>query len=101
MHGATPWSALAQAYRWALKPSKPLVVVGRAHALPQMNGSGMVRNLRAAMSLSGTQADELEAAVAVFSATTTRDAQRAGRAFRHRAHTPRGRQCGAHVSSRA
>ncbi len=50
MHGATPWSALAQAYRWALKPSKPLVVVGRAHALPQMNGSGVVRNSRAAMS---------------------------------------------------
>lgn len=30
-----------------------------AQALPQMNGSGMVRNLRAAMSLSGTQAGEL------------------------------------------
>ncbi|HSX92683.1 MAG TPA: calcium-binding protein [Hydrogenophaga sp.] len=53
----------------------PVVISEAAQALPQMNGSGMVRNLRAAMSLAGTQADELEAAVAAFSAATTRDAQ--------------------------
>ena len=55
----------------------PVVISEAANALPQMNGSGMVRNLRAAMSLGGSQADELEAAVAAFSAATTRDAQRA------------------------
>lgn len=54
----------------------PVTVSETAQALPQMNGSGMVRNLRAAMSLSGTQADELEAAVAAFAAGD-RDAQRA------------------------
>ena len=53
----------------------PVVISEGAQALPQMNGSGMVRNLRAAMSLGGTQADELEAVVAAFSAATTRDAQ--------------------------
>ena len=47
---------------------QPVVVTQAASALPQMNGSGMVRNLRAAMSLSGTQADELEVAVAAFAA---------------------------------
>ncbi|MGX5648963.1 hypothetical protein ACWKW4_01755 [Hydrogenophaga borbori] len=40
---------------------QPVVVTQAASALPQMNGSGMARNLRAAMSLPGTQADELEA----------------------------------------
>ncbi|MDP3835693.1 MAG: hypothetical protein Q8Q82_17175 [Hydrogenophaga sp.] len=55
----------------------PVTVTETAAALPQMNGSGMVRNLRAAMSLSGTQADELEAALTAFAAATTRDAQRA------------------------
>jgi Ca2+-binding RTX toxin-like protein len=53
----------------------PVVISEAANALPQMNGSGMVRNLRAAMSLAGTQADELEAAVAAFSAAATRDGQ--------------------------
>jgi hypothetical protein len=53
----------------------PVVISEAASALPQMNGSGMVRNLRAAMSLAGTQADELEAAVAAFSAAATRDGQ--------------------------
>ncbi|MDO9434616.1 calcium-binding protein, partial [Hydrogenophaga sp.] len=46
-----------------------------AAALPQMNGSGMVRNLRAAMSQAGAAADELEAAVVAFAAASTRDAQ--------------------------
>lgn len=55
----------------------PVTVTETAQALPQMNGSGMVRNLRAAMSLTGTAADELEAAVNGFAAATTRDAQRA------------------------
>ncbi|WP_281272934.1 calcium-binding protein, partial [Hydrogenophaga borbori] len=55
----------------------PVVITQAAHALPQMNGSGMVRNLRAAMSLTGAQADELEAAVAAFAAAGTREAQRA------------------------
>jgi hypothetical protein len=36
-----------------------------------------VRSLRAAVSLSGTQADELEAALTAFAAATTRDAQKA------------------------
>ena len=53
----------------------PVVISEAAQALPQMNGSGMVRNLRGAMSLAGTQADELEAAVAAFAAATTRDGQ--------------------------
>jgi hypothetical protein len=43
----------------------------RAKALPQMKGSGMVRNLRAAASLSGSLADALQ----TFAATTTRDGQ--------------------------
>ena len=54
---------------------QPVAISETANALPQMNGSGMVRNLRAAMSLSGTQADELEVAVAAFAAAGTRDAQ--------------------------
>ena len=41
----------------------PLVIGEGVLALPQMNSSGMVRNLWAAMSLSGTQVDELEAAL--------------------------------------
>jgi hypothetical protein len=40
----------------------PVTVTEAAQVLPQMNGSGMVRNLRAAMSLSGAAADQLEAA---------------------------------------
>ncbi|QRR33346.1 hypothetical protein JNX00_17100 [Hydrogenophaga sp. YM1] len=80
---------------------QPVVITQAASALPQMSGSGMVRNLRAAMSLSGTQADELEAAVAAFAAAGTRDAQRVGRVCHHHAHTTMGRRHGAHVSSRA
>ncbi|MDO9434967.1 hypothetical protein [Hydrogenophaga sp.] len=53
----------------------PVTLTGTAQALPQMNGSGMVRNLRAAMSQAGAAADELEAAVVAFAAATTRDAQ--------------------------
>jgi hypothetical protein len=34
----------------------PVVISEAASALPQMNGSGMVRNLRAAMSLANAQA---------------------------------------------
>ncbi|MBL0943036.1 MAG: hypothetical protein IBJ04_01735 [Hydrogenophaga sp.] len=55
----------------------PVVIGDAAQALPQMNGSGMVRNLRAAMSQSGAQASELQAAVAAFAAATTREQQRA------------------------
>jgi len=55
----------------------PVTITEAAQALPQMNGSGMVRSLQAAMSLSCTQADELEAALTAFAAATTRDAQRA------------------------
>ena len=69
-----------------------VVISEGAQALPQMNGSEMVRNLRAAMSLEGTRADELEAAVAACSAATTREGQRAARACRHCVRTPIGRQ---------
>jgi len=55
----------------------PVTITQTAAALPQMNGSGMVRNLRAAMSLTGTAADQLEVAVNSFAAATTRDARRA------------------------
>ena len=48
-----------------------------ALTLPQMRGSGMVRDLRPAMSLGNAQATALQAAVAQFGASTTRDAQRA------------------------
>ncbi|MDO9434043.1 MAG: hypothetical protein Q7T95_01270, partial [Hydrogenophaga sp.] len=44
----------------------PVTLTEAAAALPQMNGSGMVRNLRAAMSQAGAAADELEAAVVAF-----------------------------------
>ncbi|MDO9434969.1 MAG: hypothetical protein Q7T95_06015, partial [Hydrogenophaga sp.] len=44
----------------------PVTLPEAAAALPQMNGSGMVRNLRAAMSQAGAAADELEAAVVAF-----------------------------------
>ncbi len=54
-----------------------VTVTDAALALPQMNGSGMVRNLRAAVSLSGTAADALESSLAAFTAAPTRDAQRA------------------------
>ncbi|MDO9438628.1 calcium-binding protein [Hydrogenophaga sp.] len=53
----------------------PVTLTKTAQALPQMNGSGMVRNLRAAMSLTGAAADELEDAVVAFEAATTRGAQ--------------------------
>ena len=85
----------------ASQPYPGYAIGDAALALPQMNGSGMVRNLRAAMSLAGTQADELEAAVAAFSAATARDGQRAGWACRARAHTPRGRRHGARLASGA
>ncbi|QHE85153.1 calcium-binding protein [Hydrogenophaga sp. BPS33] len=54
---------------------QPVTLTEAAMALPQMNGSGMVRNLRAAMSQSGAAADELEAALAAYAAAPTRDAQ--------------------------
>ncbi|MCY1547203.1 hypothetical protein D9M68_832460 [compost metagenome] len=54
----------------------PVTITESAQALPQMNGSGMVRNLRAAVSQSGTAADELEVALTAFAAGD-RDAQRA------------------------
>ncbi len=50
----------------------PVPITTQAQALPQMNGSGMVRNLRAAASLSSGLAGALE----TFAATTTRDGQR-------------------------
>ena len=48
-----------------------------ALTLPQMRGSGMVRDLRPAMSLGNAQATALQAAMAQFGAGTTRDLQRA------------------------
>ncbi|WP_457282706.1 calcium-binding protein, partial [Polaromonas sp. P5_D5] len=51
----------------------PVPITAQAQALPQMNGSGMVRNLQAAASLSADLATRLE----TFAAATTRDAQRA------------------------
>jgi Ca2+-binding RTX toxin-like protein len=49
----------------------PVVISGQAQALPQMNGSGMVRNMRAAASLSTDFADALQ----TFAATTSRAGQ--------------------------
>jgi hypothetical protein len=46
-----------------------------AQALPQMQGSGTVRDLRPAMSLGTPQAAALQAALTQFAADTTRDAQ--------------------------
>ncbi len=50
----------------------PIPITTQAQALPQMNGSGMVRNLRAAASLSTGLADALQ----TFAATATHDGQR-------------------------
>jgi Ca2+-binding RTX toxin-like protein len=50
----------------------PVPITAQARALPQMNGAGMVRNMRAAASLSPNFADALQA----YAATTTRDGQR-------------------------
>jgi Ca2+-binding RTX toxin-like protein len=50
----------------------PITFTTQALALPQMNGSGMVRNMRAAASLSSGFADALQ----TFAGTTTRDGQR-------------------------
>jgi hypothetical protein len=46
-----------------------------AQALPQMTGSGAVRDLRPAMSLGTTQAVDLQAKLTQFAADPTRDAQ--------------------------
>ncbi len=46
-----------------------------AQALPQMNGAGMVKDLRAAMSEGGTQAAQLREVVAAFAAASTRGEQ--------------------------
>lgn len=46
-----------------------------ALALPQMQGSGRVRDLRSAMSLGTAQATELQAAVAAFVGAANRDGQ--------------------------
>jgi Ca2+-binding RTX toxin-like protein len=46
-----------------------------AQALPEMNGSGTVHDLRSAMSLGTTQANTLTATVTQFAQATTRDAQ--------------------------
>jgi Ca2+-binding RTX toxin-like protein len=48
-----------------------------ARALPEMNGSGWVRDLREAMSLGTPQAQALSTAVQQFVAATTREAQQA------------------------
>jgi hypothetical protein len=48
-----------------------------AQALPQMQGSGWVRDLRDAMSLGTAQALALQGKVAQFAAATTRDVQMA------------------------
>ena len=47
-----------------------------AVALPQMQGSGAVRDLRPAMSLGSPQASALEAALSQYAEASTRDAQR-------------------------
>ncbi|WP_284407776.1 calcium-binding protein, partial [Acidovorax sp. SUPP3434] len=50
-------------------------VTAAAGALPQMGGSGWVRDLREAMSLPGEAAQSLQTQVAAFAAGATRDAQ--------------------------
>jgi hypothetical protein len=52
-------------------------VTSAAAALPQMRGSGWVRDLREAMSLGTAAALELQQKVSAFGAATTRDAQMA------------------------
>ncbi|MDP3223822.1 MAG: hypothetical protein Q8M96_11875, partial [Rubrivivax sp.] len=49
-----------------------VAITPQAQALPQMNGSGMVRSMRAAASLDS----DFAAALQTFAATTTRDGQR-------------------------
>jgi Ca2+-binding RTX toxin-like protein len=55
----------------------PVALTTTAQALPEMGGSGWVRDLREAMSLGTPQAAALTAAVQQFAAATTRDAQMA------------------------
>lgn len=52
-------------------------ITSAAQALPQMQGSGLVRDLRPAMSLGNAQAADLQAKLATFAADTTRTAQMA------------------------
>src|SRR5262249_16176664 len=55
----------------------PIPLTDAARKLPEMQGSGWVRDLREAMSLDTDAGSALQRAVARFSADTTRDAQRA------------------------
>ncbi len=55
----------------------PVAMTNEALALPDMKGSGWVRDLREAMSLGTPQGEDLLANVQVFAALTTRDAQMA------------------------
>jgi len=50
-------------------------VTSAAGALPQTDGSGLVRDLREAMSSPGAAAQELQGTVSQFAAATMRDAQ--------------------------
>ena len=50
-------------------------ITEEAAALPQMGGSGPVRDLREAMSLETDEAEELQDSVQAFAAATTRQAQ--------------------------
>jgi len=52
-----------------------VVITTQAQALPEMRGSGMVRDLREAMSLGTPQSAALTAKVQQFKSATTRDAQ--------------------------
>ncbi|MHA6913268.1 calcium-binding protein [Ralstonia pseudosolanacearum] len=52
----------------------PIAHSGRANSLPDMHGSGAVRDLRDAMSLGSAQANTLAATVQQFAQATTRDA---------------------------
>lgn len=54
---------------------QPVSITEAAQALPQMNGAGMVRDLRSAMSLSGRQAEQLREAVHRFAVATSRTEQ--------------------------
>jgi hypothetical protein len=55
--------------------SDRIALTQAAQALPEMGGSGLVRDLREAMSLGTPQAQALVAAVQSFAAGTTREAQ--------------------------
>ncbi|WP_311223096.1 MULTISPECIES: calcium-binding protein [unclassified Acidovorax] len=57
-------------------PDDP-VVTAEAGALPQMGGSGLVRDLREAMSLGGEAAQVLQSSLGQFASANTRDAQMA------------------------